>query len=188
MTIAKTDTADQITAALHRILHNASEHVRAIDAMTASEAAIAGLGPGYSASQKAAKLLEVVATGGINNPLQQLVDPAWAVYAAADASAATTLLTPAGIGAFLAVVVPVALLALCGFCVLQCCARQLKKLRIRATTQPESVPLITLLSQPSEDSRRPMFLAASCHFGRRFYTTISSAAFHVYIWGRGKHE
>lgn len=121
--IPRTARSSEIAELLLRLIADTPRHKAAMNALVASETVAAGLGPGLTAAHKARKLLEVVAAGGMDNPLQRLVDPAWAVYAVPDASAATTVFTHAGIGAAAFVLLPQILVLVCiGLCAL-CCRR-----------------------------------------------------------------
>ena len=103
------------------VLTNLKSHVAAIDALVDAETVAAGLSPAMSSAKKAVQLLSIMAVGGINNTLQRLVDPTWAVYAelAAD-SASASFVTIASTGATIAVLFPTLLYALCMAAVCRC--------------------------------------------------------------------
>lgn len=123
--LPKAASAPAIAAALLRVLGSAAARATAIDALVAAEALAAGLGSSSDATpaRKARQLLEAVAAGGVDNPLQRLVDPAWgAVYAApGGASPWSALTTAAGLGALGAVLLPLLVCAAtCGWAVRAC--------------------------------------------------------------------
>ena len=115
------------------MLQNAGSHIAAIDALVAAETLVSGVGgPELTSSVKALQLLEIAAAGGVNNTLQRLVDPVWAVYAAPDASATSTLFTLAGLGAIFSLAFPFVTCLFCGRlaytkCQCRCCTKAARK-------------------------------------------------------------